>query len=78
MDFGSPFKKTDYRGCISGARTKCSEVITPSNTCLPCAEFNQLAKEKLDKEISSVQGGKGLTLAKKKKDFTKLLIRTLN
>jgi len=68
MDWGLSFKKLDYWGCISGARRKSGKVITSLHHLLAnSAEFNQLAKEKSDKETASVQGGKGLTLAKKKK-----------
>lgn len=62
MDWGFPFKKLDYWGCTSGARRKSGKVITPLHHLLAnSTEFNQLAKEKSDKETASVQGGKGLT-----------------
>lgn len=81
-NWGIPFKKLDYWGCISGTRRKSSGVLSPLHHLLGnSAEFNQLAKEKSDKETSSVQGGKGITFAKnktKQKTFTKLLTLTLH
>lgn len=68
MGLGIPFKESDDWGYIAGARRKSNKIITPSPSaiCQHCKFQPAHLREIADKETSLMQGGKDLTLAKKR------------